>query len=241
VDPTGHLAALGDVVARDYAKRRWVYRRCEHAREKVLGHLEGLSASEPLHDQILHWIFGTGVTTHILLVAGLKNPTVRRRYLAVQELLSDYGRSDFYNTLLEMLGCDKMNKARVEHHIAPMSMAFDAAKEVIKTPFSFAGEISDVARPLAIDGSRDLIERGYHREAVFWIVTTYSRCQAVFYHDAPAELQDRFTPGYRELLMDLEITSFDDLQYRSEKVKSFLPTVWEVAEQIMAANPEIED
>jgi hypothetical protein len=54
-------------------------------------------------------------------------------------------------------------------------------------------------------------------------------------------MQDRFTPGYRQLLGDLGITSFADLQQRSEQVKGLLPRVWEVAEAIMAANPGIED
>lgn len=240
-DPTGRLAELQEVANREYPKREWVYRRCEHARRKALGHLDGLSDSEPFHDQVTHWVFGTGVTTHILLVAGLKNPTVKRRYLAVRELLAEYGRLDYYDTLLEMLGCERMSKSRAEHHLAVLTEAFDAAKAVIKTPFVFATNISDVARPLAIDSSRDLIERGYHREAVFWIVVTYSRCQKVLYHDAPAEMRDAFTPGYRDLLAELGIASFTDLQQRSEQVKAALPDIWAVAQAIVAANPEIAD
>jgi hypothetical protein len=241
MDPSGRLAKLQEVVSRDYAKREWVYRRCEHARRKVLGHMDGLSDSEPFHDQVTHWLFGTGVTTHILLVAGLKNPTVKRRYLAVRQLLAEYGRLNFYDTLLEMLGCEHMSKSRAEHHLTVLAEAFDAAKTVIKTPFVFASDISHVARPLAIVSSRDLIERGYHREAVFWIVATYSRCQKVLYHDAPAEIRDSFTPGYGDLLADLGITSFNDLQQRSDQVKSALPDIWSVAEGIMKVNPEIED
>ena len=103
IDPSGQLAKLQAAVSKDYAKRRWVYKRCEHARSKVMMHLQGLSESDPFHDQVTHWLFATGVTTHVLLVAGLKNPTVRTRYMAVRELLADYGLSDFYNTLLEML------------------------------------------------------------------------------------------------------------------------------------------
>ena len=72
------------------------------------------------------------------------------------------------------------------------------------------------------------------------MVATYSRCQKVLYHDAPAEIQDRFSPGYRQLLGDLGITSFADLQQRSEQLKELLPRVWEVTEAILAANPGIE-
>ncbi len=53
-------------------------------------------------------------------------------------------------------------------------------------------------------------------------------------------LQERFSPGYRQLLGDLGIISFADLQQRSEQVKALLPQVWAVAEAIMVANPNIE-
>jgi hypothetical protein len=239
LDPSSQLTQLQAAVSKDYAKRRWVYKRCEHAQNKILGMLQGLSESAPFHDQVMTWLFATGIMTHVLLVAGLKNPTVRQRYVAAQELLAAYGRQEFYPTLLELLGCAGMGRGRVEQHLAALTEVFDVTKTVIKTPFFFASDLSDIARPIAIDGSRDLIERGYHREAIFWIAVTYSRCQKVLYHDAP-ELQDRFNPGYRRLLGDLGITSFADLQQRADQVKKHLPDVWAVAETIIAANRGIE-
>lgn len=239
-DPSGQLARLQAAVARDYARRPWVKARCEHARAHVLRHLRSLSQPAPLHDQVIGWLFAAGVTTHVLLVAGLQNPTVRRRYVAARELLADYGHGDFCPSLLELLGCAGMGRAQVEQHLAALAEVFDAAKAVIKTPFSFASDISDRARPIAIDGSRELIERGDHREAVFWMAVTYSRCQKVLYHDAPVELQGRFCPGYRRLLGDLGVTSPAALQQRGAQVRAFLPRVQAVAEAILAANPGIE-
>ncbi len=241
LDPSGQLTRLRAAVAKDYAKRRWVVARCEQVRHKILSNLQSLDESAPLHEQVTAWLFATGLTTHALLVAGLKNSTVRRRYVAARELLADYGRLDFYDTLLAMLGCARMSRARVERHLAALAEVFDAAKAVVKTPFFFASDLSDSARPIAIDGSRELIERDYHREAVFWMVATYSRCQQALYHDAPVAMQEKFSPGYRHLLGDLGITSFADLQRRGEQVRGFLPRVWEVAEAIMAANRDIED
>lgn len=240
LDPSGQLTELQAAVSRDYAERRWVYKRCEHARANVLRHLRSLDESEPFHDEVTAWLFATGVTTHVLLVAGLKNPTVRRRYAAARELLAEYDFLDFYETLLELLGCARMSRARVERHLGALADVFDAAKAVVGAPFFFASDISDVARPISIDGSRELIERGYHREAVFWMVATYSRCQKMLYHDAPAEMKGGFVHGYRQLLGDLDITSFADLQQRGERVQAFLPWLWEVAEAIMAANRSIE-
>ena len=240
LDPTGRLTELQAAVAKDYAKRHWVRRRCEHARDRILVNLQGLQEAERFHDQVVPWLFATGVTTHVLLVAGLRNPTVRRRYVAVRRLLADYGQPELYEPLLELLGCARISRERAEHHLVALAAAFDAAKAVIRTPFVFAADVSDVARPIAIDGSRKLIERGNHREAIFWMVATYSRCQEVLYLDGPAELRHRIEPGYRRLLGDLGITSFADLQRRGEEVERALPWVGETAETIIAANPAIE-
>jgi len=240
-DPTGHLTAIQAVVGREYARREWVYRRCEHARDRIVAGLERLNASDPFPTQVLAWLFPTGVTTHVLLNAGLRNPTVRSRYVAVRELLAEYGRLDVHETLLGLLGCAEMEPARVERHLATMTEAFDVATQVIKTPFPFASDITSAARPIAVDGSRELIARGLQREAVFWIAATYSRCHQVFYRDATSGVRERFSDGYGELLADLGIRSYLDLRRRAGEVTAYLPVLWRVAEAIIAANPEVED
>jgi hypothetical protein len=246
-DPSEHLTALQVVVSREFARREWVQRRCEHARRRVHEGLDAVSPSAPFHEQAIIWLFATGVTTHILLVAGLRNPTVRRRYAAVRELLAERGpgleaasRLEVHEMLLELLGCAQTTRAAAEEHLAGVADAFDTAAAVIRSPFPFASDISDIARPIAIDGSREMIEQGYHREAMFWIAVTASRCMGVFAADAPAEAQ-RFAPGYRALLADLGISSPADLQRRSEMVRQTLPDIWNVAEGIMAATPANHD
>lgn len=239
LDPTGKLAQLQAAVARDYSQRKWVRRRCEHARSRVLEQLAALQENDPFPNQVVGWLFPTGVTTHMLLVAGLRNPTVRNRYVAARALLAEYGYLALHETLLELLGCATMSRTRVEQHLAALTTVFDAAKAVVKTPFSFASDISDAARPIAIAGSQELIEHGLQREAVFWIAVTASRCQQVLAADAPAELKDAFDTDYRLLLGDLGIESFADIRERAELVKAQLLHVWDVAEAIMAANPGI--
>lgn len=241
MDPSGDLTALQIAVAKDYAKWHWVRARCQHVVNKILGNFETGQESALFHDQVTGWLFGTGLTTHMLLVAGLKNPTVRQRYGAARQLLIDYGYGDVYETLLELLGCAQLSRMHVEKQLAALIDIFDVTQTVIKTQFFFASDISAVARPIVVEGSQALIERGFHREAIFWIAVTYSRCQKVLYHDAPIHLQERFTPGYQELLYDLGIRSGTDLQHRSEAIKQFLPRLWEVAEGIMVANPDIQD
>lgn len=239
-DPTGALTALHADVAREFARRHWVRRRSENARDKVLAGLEGVREDRPWPDNVLAWLFPAGVTTHILLVAGLRSPTIRTRYLAVRDLLADTDHQASYPSLLELLGCAGMSKVRAACHLDSLTTAFDAASAIGNTDFPFSSDISTIGRPVAIEGSRDLIERGDHREAVFWLVATYSRCQAILARDAPA-LARQCDDGYRALLGDLGIASFADLEARAETIREALPGIMNLADRITDATPGIEN
>lgn len=238
-DPSGWLSQLQQIVSKQFAKRTWVVKRCAHARDKVLA--GEIRKDAPLYDRVTAWAFTTGITTHVLLVAGLRNPTVRKRYVAVRKLLADYNRLDFHETLLDLLGCRDLTPTQVGRHLDAMAEVFDLAKDVAKTPFFFSSDITDVARPIAVDGSWELIEQGYHREAVFWIVATYCRCLKILDHDASLDLTERYTQVLKEMLADLGIRSADDLVQRTQWVKDVMPEIWRVAEAIIDANSEIED
>lgn len=241
LDPTGELAALREAVRRQYAEPRWIIRRCAHARSRVEATLASIRVDAPLHDQVLPLLFGTGITTHILLAAGLQNPTVRSRYTAVREFLSDCGRLPFHETLLELLGAAHIGKSRAAHHATTLAGAFDAAAAVMRSPFDFAPDVSPSARRIAIDGSLEAIARGDHREAMFWIAVTHTRCRMVLAQDAP-EIAKDFAGGYRNLLADMGVASPAEIRRRSAEVARGLPAVWEIAEAIVAekcGNPRL--
>jgi hypothetical protein len=235
-DPTGRLRRLHTRVARRFADPVWVRRRCEHARQKIQDGLRAIDPSAPLHDQVTAWLFPTGVTTHVLLVAARRNPTVRLRYLAAREVLTDYGHADRYPALLELLGCARLARPRVQRHLHELARTFDAAAAAARTPFFFSTDITALARPIAIDASQRLIEAGCHREAVFWIVATFARCHKILAADAPPHLQHTLAPAFEAMIADLGITSTGDLLRRAEDVTRFLPTLWAAAEAILAAD-----
>jgi hypothetical protein len=241
LDPSGHLAKLLAIVRRDYAKRHWVRNRCSNAKDKVLEHLHSIQDEAPLHDQVLPWLFAAGRTTHLLLTAGLKNPTVRQRYMAVRELLADYGYLKFHEELLELLGSARISHERVSHHVETLTDIFEVAKNNIKTAFPFAADISGSARAIAIDGSLELLKRGCHREAMFWIAVTHSRCQKVILCDAPEQMTQSFRDSYLELAGDLGVPSSLGVRRRCAEVELILPRVWDLAETIIGLNQDIQD
>ncbi len=239
-DPTGRLSRLQEEVASGYACRRWVRERCREATSKAAGMLKSVEKKAPLHDLVTAWLFGTSLTTLILLLAGLRAPTVRRRYVEVRELLVEQGRPAFYEALLTLLGCCNWTRQQTEEHLDAVAAAFDRAKRMPKGEFPYAADISDAARPVAIDGSRALIEQGRHREAVYWMVATYCRCCWIFHFNGFNDPGDRYHQGYRSMLGDLGIGSVADLRARSRDVLAFLPRVTEVAEAIATGTPAKE-
>lgn len=238
-DPTGRLTALRTAVARDYARRPWVRQRCARVTHRIADWLAARDPAAPFHDQVIGWLFPTSVTTHVLLTAGLRNPTVRLRYLRAGELLAGYDLAEFHEELLALLGCAHLGQERVGGHLAAMTEVFDATVPLARTAFPFSADLTAAARPVAVDGGRALVERGRHREAVFWMVATYARCLAILAQDAP-DVGRRHAAGFAALLADLGVDSPADLPRHAERTLAFLPRLREVTARVLAANPEIE-
>ena len=121
-----------------------------------------------------------------------------------------------------------------------VAAAFDRAKRLPKGESPCAAGIRNAARPVAIDGSRALIEQLCHWEAVYWLVATYSRCCWISHSTGFDDIGVPFLLDYRSMLGELGINSVADLRARSREVREFLPRVTEVAKAITAAAPEIE-
>jgi hypothetical protein len=239
-DPTGHLHTLHAHISRHFAARPWARRRCQDARHRIETRLAAIDTSAPFHEQVASWLFPTGVTCHVLLVAALRNPTVRVRYPAAREVLTDYGHSSLYPRLLDLLGCSHLPTQRVQHHLRELAATFDATAQVAKTPFFFSSDITPTARPIAIDGSQRLIDAGDHREAVFWIIATFARCHTILAADAP-QLYEALVPAFQAAVTDLGISSTHDLVHRAEEVTRFLPRLWQTTEAILDSNPDITE
>lgn len=240
-DPSGQLARIQAVVKQSFAKRQWVRKRCENARDLLLASLTWMKESDSFHDQVFACLYASSIPNHIVLVADLKNPTTRKMYVASREVLEKYGFLSLHEDLLNLLGSARMSPSQVQELLGACAEVFDNAKQVVKTPFFGSTSISDAARPIAIDGSRELIEGGYHREAVFWIAVTQTWCQKALANDASVELQQRFAPSYLQLMSALGVKAYADLRQRNEQLRHMLPRIWEVTESIITANKDIID
>ena len=185
-DPDGRLDRLRRHVAPLFARPDVVRDRCAAVLDRMAAPPEP-AGSWPL--AVTGWLFGTSLATVVLLVAGLRNPTVRLRYLRARELLESRGLGGRYPELLAQLGCLEVTPEQVLDHVPPLAAAFDATAACGPTGFPFASDLSPDSRPVAVDGTLRLVEQGDHREAVFWLVATFSRCLQVLDATGAADRQ----------------------------------------------------
>ncbi|QAY65781.1 hypothetical protein [Paenibacillus protaetiae] len=234
-DPTGYLRKLQSEVSRHFAQKKWVRARCEHVLQSIQNGLSSIPPAGPWHAPITSWLFPTGITTHVILVAALRNPTVRLRYLAASRVLAADNRMALYEKLLRLLGCETISAQRVEQHLQQLERTFDTAAAAARTLLPFSSDITAAAKPIIIDGSRVLIKQGNHREAVFWMMATFARCHHIFTVDQP-ELLPVYEPSFREMAADLGIYSFEDMAKRARQTLNFLPELRQAAEQMIQAS-----
>ncbi len=235
-DPTGQLGILRERIAATFDASEQVLRRCANVFGMLQSRLHELDAAAPWHELITAWMFPTSLTTQVVLTAARRPPTVRRRYLDAREVLTRHGDPETYQALLWQLGCADCDRGTVQRHLETLAGSFDDAAAVARTPFFFSSDITAEARAVSIDGSQELIDAGNHREAVFWIVATFARCQQILVADASADVRERGAARFGAAVRDLlGLGAPGDLRARRDQLNSFLPALQHTAEKLVAA------
>ncbi|MCK1835641.1 hypothetical protein MTQ07_29840, partial [Micromonospora sp. R42003] len=96
-------------------------------RRRIEAGLRAVDAELPTAEQVLAWVFPTSLLAVWPAVAGLVDPTVRRRYVRAERVLSRFGFAGRYRGLLDTLdgGGVGLGPARVRAHLAGLAVVFD--------------------------------------------------------------------------------------------------------------------
>jgi len=84
-----------------------------------------------------------------------------------------------------------------------------------------------------IGGARDLIDRGYHREAALWILYTHWLARAALEIEVPEEWGRCFQKPYGRLLDSLGIGSLTGFAKKTRLVEELLARTMMLAEPII--------
>jgi hypothetical protein len=232
-DPSGRISEIQQASAIRFTEPEFVMRRLKHARQNALNFLQSYRSSDTLHDRVTCVIFAAGVTTHLVLTAALENPTVRRRYIASRDVLHRIGQPALHEHMLETLGSRELESATVQLHLENLATQFDIAGTVMVTPYQFAADMLPDARPVAIGGTQEMIDQGFHREALFWLIAVYCRSRAVISLDATEQTLAGFDDAYWQMLNAIGITSLSDLDDRAARVQQDIDRVFRFSKNLV--------
>ncbi len=233
-DPTGHLARLRTEIAPSFAAPEAVQARCEDVLIRMVTRSAALDPAAPWHEQVLTWLFPATLPTQVPLVAALRPPTVRRRFVAAREVLAEHGQLELYGSLVDLVDAGGRDGSAVQHHLDQLEPVLDQVASVARTPFPFSADLTPDARPVTVQGSRELVAAGDHREAVFWVVATWGRCLTVLTTDAPSLVVSRAAQRFREVTADLlGVSTPAALAARRDAALALVPAVRAAGERII--------
>jgi hypothetical protein len=236
-DPTGILTPLHEAVAAAYGQRRWVQARC--AAEQALA-AEGLAAmhrattpAERL-DAVRALL---GALSGLLAVAHLKRPTTRRTLTLLGELLAAQGRVDLHEAALRIMGSAQLSVGDVQALHAQIISAFDRAAVVNRTPVPYGFAIQLHLRPYYMEATKELIDEGHHREAIYWIACL-DTIYFVLQNDAPDAEKPGFAAQLHALYVALGYTADALWAERVATAERLAPEIFHIADVLAAQHPE---
>lgn len=239
VDPTGHLRRLQEHVAQRFAERSWVQRRCQDVRAELERGLRTVDPLTPVPQQVTALFAGMILSAQLILVPALRHPPSWRNYVVARKVLARFDQAEAYPELLETMGCVHLGARRVQLHLQALAKTFDATVAASRSPYFLGTPITPVARSIVIDGSQELIDNGYHREAMLVIVAAFAQCHTALTADASRHDRRELMPAFESALSDLNLDSVDDMQQRVANLLRYVPVLWGISEKILVANPAV--
>jgi hypothetical protein len=240
-DPTGFLTRLHEVVAREYARRKWVQARCDSEKREAFGVLEiAAHIPDPLSAFRLLGYAGTYVSAVLALVS-LKAITGRRCYIQMRHILESWGRTDLYERLLEVVGFAQTTREQAERYLQDGVSAFDIAVKVKRTPHQFGHKMYAHLRPYLVEGAREMMAEGYYHEAVGWTMAFYGSAMQIIQTDAPLQLTLDMQGKFDECMSQFGLNGATSWEERIARARALFREVFTLADEIIACNSAVFD
>lgn len=216
----GRLGTLKESIDSSFDSEAMIQRRLESMRAKIrngIGTPPDPTSSLPLPELVMNWLFPATLATHIPLVQNCAPLTVRKRFLAAKRVTE----SAVYEELLALYDFDSISQSQAQSWLNSTARLLDATAELAMESDRFwASDIQADARHIAIDGSQTLIDSGLHREALYWILATSSRCLTVR-ADAGTDSTE-FLPAYEQMLEQLGLESGKSRWQKSQAILNWI-------------------
>jgi hypothetical protein len=232
-DPSGHLSEVQKSVATHYAEREWVRRRCNALVSEARQGAAGMRGPGAFDDRLGAFFFAANLVGQLPLIASLRPPTVRKSFMLFSDAMRAIGHPEIANDMFDYLGSSRITGQEAERLLEAATAVYDRALEVHNEPSAHDYDLCPAARPVMIGGCRDMIDRGYHREAAMWILATHWIPTMCLRLEVPEEYDRTWRAPFQRLLDILGIGSAEAIAGRHDAALDLLARTMAVAEEII--------
>lgn len=217
-DTHGNLRDLKQRIDEDFASPEAIEIRLEDMRSRIRPLASPVNQAQLAPpEQVMNWLFPATLATHIPLIRACAPLTVRKRFLAARNVMEPA----HYEELLALYGFYIVTKDQAQSWLDDTAALFDHAAHLAADSSRFwASDIQADARPISIGGSQLLIDSGFHREALYWIIATRTRCLTVM-NDSNADTSP-YLPAFNGMTEFLGIRTLHQRQRRTATILDWI-------------------
>lgn len=247
-DPNEQLDKMHQEVSVHYRDDKWVRQRCRKTREIAYSWFDQAENSL-LHNhgwpnkriERVSWLYmgATPPIVQIPCVANLQGITSHKCLVRSWNTLYQYGYPGAYQDILKILGLTKFKKSEVEASLNDLHAALKYARSVHKTRYYGDHNLHISHEPIVIEGPRNLIQNGFHREAMYFIAGIRNWIQNTMENDGTEPEKSHFDNTYSKMLTSIGIINERDIDDRYNDLKQYIPKMMDVANHIIEKNPDI--
>jgi hypothetical protein len=244
-DPDGWLRDLQDLVKADYSRRRWVQARIDFERKGIAGTFAMRQMARAMYGasgEVSMLGYTTTFVGATLCVASLSAPSIGGRlWVRMRETLAKYDRLDLYDSLLELLGINDVDRDCAQRFLDEGAKAFDRAVEIRSTPLPFGHKLHPHLRPYFVESCQTMIDEGYHREALGWTTPYVLASTDVIKFDGDEAEKPRSAALQLKLLETLDLVTDEARDARFAQASQLYDRYFALADEIVATNPAVVD
>lgn len=241
LDPECLLERLRASVAPEYPRRQWIRRRCRQKRDEGVQFAGWGEASDS-------FLFAAAVAfqavhqlAQMVLIADLRNPTVKKALLAAREVLSAYGLERGHQELLALAGAADLGRDALLAAAGRCRRALDLACRWKRTPFGPDNHVNEHARATLEVDVPACVAAGTGRELAAWVGFLHSISMMALRNDAPAEVEAGAWYGYLDDMATLGVATMEEARARVAACRRAFDRFTAVCDGIVDRNPRALD
>ncbi len=200
-DSSGDLSRLKQDIDSTFGTPESIALRLEDMRSRIRPLTSPVNQAQLAPpEQVMNWLFPATLATHIPLIKACAPLTVRKRFIAAKKVMM----AADYEQLLALYGFEHVSQEQAQDWLNDTATLFDHTAPLAADSSRFwASDIKADAREISIGGSQQLIDTELHREALYWIIATRTRCLTVM-NDANVDTSP-FIRTFNDMALSLGI------------------------------------